>query len=103
MAELLTLTTPVIPSVSSTTAYRLCRLVIDHDRVGNGSIAAFIRDNNGAGREIVWRDTAGEPATSLIIALNKANLSVKSLERRVLEQAVADGKLGAGTVTGSPD
>jgi hypothetical protein len=41
-------------------------------------------------------------ALNLMIALNKANLTVKSLQRRVLEQLAADGLL-AGSVTGTPD
>lgn len=45
---------------------------------------------------------AGGPADTLLIALNKANLSTKSLERRVTEQCQADGKLGAGTISGVP-
>lgn len=41
-------------------------------------------------------------ADTLLIALNKANLSIKSLERRVTEQCQSDGKLGAGTISGVP-
>lgn len=44
----------------------------------------------------------GEVARTLMIALNKANLSTSSLQKRILEKLVADGKLG-GTVTGTPD
>ncbi len=45
----------------------------------------------------------GATATSLMVALNKANLSTSSLHKRVLQQLVADGKLTVGTVTGTPD
>ena len=44
----------------------------------------------------------GATATSLMAALNKANLSTKSLHKRVLEYLVTDGKL-AGTITGAVD
>jgi hypothetical protein len=38
----------------------------------------------------------------MMISLNKVNLSVKSLHRRVIEQLINDGKLD-GTISGSPD
>ena len=44
----------------------------------------------------------GATATSLMTALNKANLSTNSLQKRILEKLVTDGKL-TGTVSGSPD
>jgi hypothetical protein len=43
----------------------------------------------------------GPQAATMMAALNTANLSVKSLSRRVLERLVADGKL-PGTVSGTP-
>lgn len=45
----------------------------------------------------------GATATTLMAALNKANGTIKSLHRRVLEQLATDGVLTAGTVTGTPD
>lgn len=42
-------------------------------------------------------------ADALLIALNKANLSTLSLEKRVTQRCQADGKLGAGAITGAPD
>ncbi len=44
----------------------------------------------------------GSIAMTLLLALNTANLTIKSLERRVLERLIADGLL-AGAVTGLPD
>lgn len=44
----------------------------------------------------------GPTATSLMVTLNKANLSTKSLHKRILEYLVTDGKL-AGTITGAVD
>jgi hypothetical protein len=44
----------------------------------------------------------GAAAMTLMVALNKLDLSVKSLHRRVLERLIADGKL-AGSVVGIPD
>lgn len=45
----------------------------------------------------------GSTALALMVALNKANLSTTSLQRRILERLVQDNKLPAGNVTGSPD
>lgn len=42
-------------------------------------------------------------ADDLIKQLNKVNLSVKSLERRLLERCQLDGKIGAGVISGAPD
>lgn len=44
----------------------------------------------------------GLDATNALRALNIANLSVKSLHRRLMERLQADGKLPAGTVSGAP-
>jgi len=46
---------------------------------------------------------SGAPATSLMVSLNKANLTTQSLHSRILSQLVTDGKLPAGAVTGTPD
>lgn len=48
-------------------------------------------------------DYTGETAKTLMTALNKADLSVKSLHRRVLERLMADQKLAVGTLTGVVD
>lgn len=44
----------------------------------------------------------GTTTADLITALNKANLSVKSLERRILERLQTDGRIGTGTISGTP-
>lgn len=44
----------------------------------------------------------GDKALNLMRALNKSNLSTKSLQRRIIEQLIADGKL-SGAVAGVPD
>jgi hypothetical protein len=46
---------------------------------------------------------SGDAAMTTMKALNKADLSVKSLERRALEYLQAKGVIGAGSVTGTPD
>ena len=45
---------------------------------------------------------SGPEAAALMPALNTANLSVKSLHKRAIEKLQADGKLPAGTISGTP-
>ena len=52
---------------------------------------------NNEEKQVVYRNSA-----ALIIALNKTDLSVKSLQRRIMERLIADGHIG-GTISGSPD
>lgn len=66
----------------------------------SAQIRAVFRTNTGILVEAIW---SGAPATQLMIALNKANLSTNSLHRRVINQALNDGKLPDGTLSGSPD
>jgi len=44
----------------------------------------------------------GTVATTLMTVLNKTNLSAKSLQRRIFERLIADGKI-SGIVSGIPD
>lgn len=98
MPEMLTLAVP-LPATSTLR-------IADVDLNVRGSLIriVFAEWAGGAwvenGREIIatW---SGAPAESLILALNVANLSVKSLHRRVMEQAITDGKL-AGAISGTP-
>jgi len=43
----------------------------------------------------------GPAAETLIVALNKVNLSTTSLEKRFIQRCQADGNLAPGTITGS--
>lgn len=63
------------------------------------TIKAGFRGDNGEYTSVGWD---GTDATTLMVALNKANLSTKSLHKRIMEKAVADGKL-SGTISGVPD
>lgn len=53
------------------------------------------------GKRLEHRFT-GQAAHNDIIALNKVNLSTKSLQKRILEKLVADGLID-GTISGSAD
>jgi hypothetical protein len=95
MAETLVLTTAEIVS-RTTTDYRVVGLLLAREQA---LILVHVRGTNGERKEFRYDGTV---AINLMIALNKADLSVKSLERRILERLSADGKL-VGAVTGSPD
>jgi hypothetical protein len=94
--EKLTLTTPV---ASSITEWSIASFAID---VEAGSLRIGLKDNNGARRFIGYPNatTTAAQTLALIDALNTANLSTKSLRRRILERLQADGFLGAGTFSG---
>jgi hypothetical protein len=94
--ETLTLTTPVTTAATTTTGYKV---VLVHLDLEGAEIAIHVRGTNGERRE---RRYEGADATAKMVALNKANLTIKSLQRRILELLTADGTL-AGVVTGTPD
>ena len=92
--EKLNLTTPI--PASTLTDYQVMRL--DLNWAGQ-VLHVDIISNTG---KHLGHEYRGATAVNLMVALNKANLSVKSLHKRVLEQLVADGIL-AGSISGSPD
>lgn len=94
--ESLTLATPeVIPQITNG-SYRVGRIDLDWDQA---TITIVLVGANGERRSF---DYTGATATTLMVGLNKANLSIQSLQARVLARLVADGKL-AGVVSGTPD
>ncbi len=95
MSEQIDLTTPI--ASRGGTAY----WQVDNLRLywGEARIVIGLVGENGERNTVGYE---GAEATALMVALNKADLSVKSLHRRLMEQAVADGKL-AGTISGAPD
>lgn len=94
MAEQLTLT--VVETKPVNTYYRVARLDL------NWREAIIHIELTGTNGERKGHTYDGQTATSLMVVLNTANLSVKSLHRRVLERLVADGVI-LGSVTGTPD
>ncbi len=97
MAEIITLTTPV-PATST------LRIAVVDLNVRESLIRVVLADwVNSAwvvnGREIIC-SYSGASADALMIALNKANLTVQSLHQRVIAQLIADGKL-PGVASGS--
>lgn len=96
MAEVITLTTPVVPANPTTSTWKLVKLDLDLE---NSYIFMKLKSNTG---EVFMHEYDGTKASTLMIALNKANLTVKSLQKRCLEQLIADG-IKLGTVTGTVD
>lgn len=103
--ERITLTTPVQVSPGAT----LFRVWVLDFRRGHpdrpAGILAIYREVDGAGAFISGGRSfecryEGSAADTLLVALNKANLSTTSLERRVMTQCQADKQIGAGTISG---
>jgi hypothetical protein len=94
MAEIITLTTPV--TTPNVTTWRVVFLGLDWE---SATISMGLR---GSGGEKLNHAYTGPNATTLMIALNKANLTSNSLHRRILTQLHTDG-IVVGTISGSPD
>ena len=95
MAEQLDLTTPVL-ATGGTSFWKVDSLHLFKDKA---VISIILDGDNG---ERLTLGYTGSEATDLMIALNKADLTIKSLHKRILERLVTDGKL-AGTISGLPD
>ena len=96
MAERLDLTTPE-GAVAACTNLSVTSLHLDWS---GARITAKFQGDNGKSYGAFWEGTV---ATTLMLALNKANLTSNSLHKRVINQALTDGKLPAGTISGIPD
>jgi len=62
-------------------------------------IIVTLMGQNGEKKHVEYE---GQMAITFMVALNKANLSTKSLQRRILERLMADGHL-LGTISGTVD
>jgi hypothetical protein len=96
--EFVTLAAPEIVPQIVTTDYRIVAVHLLREPVAQ--ILVTFRGTNGEPKE--WRVADPVVAAARLKALNTANLSVKSLNTRIFELAIADGVF-AGTVTGTPD
>lgn len=93
--ELVSLTTPVISA--SITDYHIVRIDLNRKEQ-----RLFLVAESNTGKVIEFLES-GQTALDTMVLLNKANLTVKSLERRALEYMQTKGAIGAGSITGSPD
>ena len=89
MAEIVTLNSPI-------TKVQVNGLVLDW--VGQ-QITIILGTTTGT---VFSEEYFGQEAADLMVMLNKANLSVKSLHKRILEKLVADGRI-TGAISGVPD
>lgn len=105
--EKLTLATAVFTSAGATD-FRVESIYLKRDTGPDrpAQIRAIFREVSGTGFVPNGRDLTclydGAAAETLIRQLNTVNLTTISLERRVTTQCQADGKLGAGTISGVP-
>jgi len=95
MSELLTLTDAIVPPTRTTYAFKS----LYFDWPGQ-AIQVVVTGSDGVDVEGRW---FGAEAELLMRAINVANLTVMSLQKRIFLKMIADGKLPAGTVTGEPD
>ena len=92
--EKLNLTSPITtPNVIS---WQIDEL---HLRWSAARIDIRLLGSGGESKHVIY---TGSKATTLLTALNKANLTTNSLHKRVMNQLVTDGEI-SGTVSGSPD
>ncbi|KKM14920.1 hypothetical protein LCGC14_1701240 [marine sediment metagenome] len=82
---------------AGTLTYRVAQLTLDWE---HGRIVIRLVGDNGERKEVVFGDA--DNARSMMRALNKADLSAKSLHRRIIEKLISDGHL-VGSISGAPD
>lgn len=106
MSELFTISNPIVIPEKRTAIYHVIFIglyweqsfIVIHLRGENGETEEFSYGGIIPGRTQIDRDIAQQ----MMIGLNKANLSLKSLQRRILERLVADGHI-QGNISGAPD
>ena len=93
MAERIDLTNPIVRPIVS---YSIAYLGFDWR---NKRIAVEMIGDDGSPFNHTYE---GPIAETLMIQINKANNSTKSMQRRVIEKLIADGFL-SGSISGVPD
>ena len=77
--------------------YEITMLTLDWN---HGRIVVRLKGANGLVKEVVFGDKAN--ARAMMKSLNRADFTVKSLQRRIMERLLSGGHL-QGTISGSPD
>ena len=104
MAELITLTAPIVKPTQTTIRFE--RLILDLEAK---SVHVQWLGNNGEPGSAFYPtpapvDHSSQPTgQQLIQTLNTANLTANSLIRRTLARLQTDGYIPAGTLSGTPD
>lgn len=92
--EQVNLTNPIVrPNVTN---YHISELILDWD---NSKIVVQLKSDRDT---LLIHSYEGDTAKNLMIALNKVNLSTRSLNQRIFDRLIADGVL-IGNVAGSVD
>lgn len=99
MAEELTLTTPI--TKTSTSTYRVAKLDLSTGSVTEGASVNIIVISNNEERTTI--NYSGQTAKDYITFINTGNFTVTSLQKRILQRLVSEGKLPPGNVTGAPE
>lgn len=92
----LNLTTPI---TTTRTTYLVTKFHIDGWQDATPVFYVGVVGSDGVNQDFEYR---GQQAFDRLSTLNTANLTTKSLEQRILEVLVNDGKLPPGTVSGTP-
>ena len=96
MAEQIDLINPEIRPAVTTDFYRVVYLSLDFE---TSFISIRLRGENNEAKSFYYENAE---ARNLMIILNKSNLTIQSLQRRILLKLIADGKI-TGSVSGAPD
>ena len=97
MAEQIDLTQPY---GTQTQVWRVQRVTLERTLDAEMSyIEVVLHGANGHVFTHAWR---GQTADTMLVALNKADLSVKSLHRRIMEKLIADGVI-EGSISGAAE
>lgn len=97
MSEAITLTSPLVTTVET---IALKSLHIDREEK---RVEIHWREVGGAVRQATYDDSTSPTGAQLLTALNTANLTSNSLIKRTLARLQADGHIGAGAITGTPE
>jgi len=96
-------TPPVNTPSKTTTKYHVVAITLNMEALGPAGEPGFVhialKSDSG---NLLTHFYEGPQAQTMIKTLNTANLTTKSLHKRVLEKLAADGVL-PGTVNGTPD
>jgi hypothetical protein len=100
--EQLTLTAPV---VETRTTYSVKTFTMRRDLAAfeNSTITVEVQDNLGNVVTNTYGPATTPTGSALLSQLNKANFSVNSLQKQVINRLMTDGFLPAGSVTGTAD
>lgn len=97
MAEQLNLATPQVRPEEITSAYKVASLTL---QVEQQRVTVTIR---GTHQELIVESVSGSEALTLMQQLNTANLTNRSLQKRILEWVASRHPELTGTVSGTPD